>query len=235
MTTYYLVGGAVRDELMGVRSKDNDFAVEAESYDAMREDLVRQNLHIWQERPEFFTIRGKHPRFGDADFTLCRKEGFYSDNRHPDSVEVGTIHDDLARRDFTVNAIAKVMNTSEVWDTPIYIDPYSGRKDIEEKILRVVGSTDRFIEDPLRILRAVRFHIVRGFDFSWEVSWALQQLEFAALLSKLPAERIYEEMRKCYEHDSRATQLFMRKYPWIDAALFGNEGAIDLTPRIKEK
>src|SRR6187431_1537064 len=107
MINYYLVGGYVRDEILGVQSKDIDFAVEAKSYDAMKEDILRRGMTIFQERPQFFAIRARHPQMGGVDFTLCRKDGFYSDYRHPDDVRIGDIYDDLARRDFTVNAIAR--------------------------------------------------------------------------------------------------------------------------------
>src|SRR5689334_19330699 len=96
----YKVGGYVRDQVLGLKSKDIDYAVEAESYDAMKNHLIEKGAKIYLEQPQYFTIRGKL-NDEDADFVLCRKEGKYSDGRRPDTVEIGTIYDDLARRDFT--------------------------------------------------------------------------------------------------------------------------------------
>ena len=124
MIKLYLVGGTIRDKLMGLpHSNDLDFAVEAKSFAEMKEYLVENyGLHPWLEREQFGTIRGNvdknklaafHLYLPDtnngrinADFTLCRKDGFYSDSRHPDSIEPATIYGDLARRDFTINALA---------------------------------------------------------------------------------------------------------------------------------
>lgn len=120
------VGGAVRDRLRGQESKDIDYAVQAPSYDAMVQWVLAQGGTIFMDgkgRPvgaDHFTARGKLPGGQAVDFVLCRKDGAYSDGRHPDTVEVGTLYDDLARRDFTVNAIAYDEQTGE------YIDPSMG-------------------------------------------------------------------------------------------------------------
>ena len=91
MVKVFRVGGAVRDQFLNRPNKDVDFAVEAESYEAMKEYIVANGGKIYLETPEFFTIRGKIPNPGDADFVLCRKDGQYSDGRRPDSVSHGTI------------------------------------------------------------------------------------------------------------------------------------------------
>src|SRR4051812_40257540 len=184
---YYMVGGYVRDEILGVKSKDIDFAVEASSYEEMRDDILDKGLIIFQERPQYFSIRASHPIHGGVDFTLCRKDGFYSDSRRPDSVETGSIYDDLARRDFTVNAIA-------MREDGTYIDPHNGIQDINSMLLRCVGNTDdRFSEDPLRLLRAVRFHIVRGFTLDDEIDYVLYHSNYIDILKKVTLERVYEE------------------------------------------
>src|SRR5688572_2507881 len=100
------VGGAVRDKLLGLRPKDIDFAVEAPSFKAMHEFVSSTCSTIFLIKPEFLTIRAHHATMGAVDFVLCRKDGAYSDGRRPDTVEPGTIFDDLARRDFTINAMA---------------------------------------------------------------------------------------------------------------------------------
>src|SRR4051812_9903063 len=102
----YLVGGAVRDKIMNITPKDLDYSIECESFDAMRQYIIDRGGTIFLETPQYFTIRAKVPELGAADFVLCRRDGMYKDNRRPETVEVGTIFDDLARRDFTMNAIA---------------------------------------------------------------------------------------------------------------------------------
>ncbi len=77
----FLVGGAVRDEIMGRQPNDQDFAVEAESFEAMKQDIIAQGGKIFQEKPEFFTIRANMPGIKGADFVLCRKDGPSSDGR----------------------------------------------------------------------------------------------------------------------------------------------------------
>ena len=103
---FFYVGGCVRDSLLGQKAKDIDIVCLAPSYRDMRDYLLNCGCQIFVEKPEFFTIRAKHPTLGYADFSLCRKDGFYSDGRRPDNVEIGTLFDDLSRRDATINAIA---------------------------------------------------------------------------------------------------------------------------------
>lgn len=232
MVKYYKVGGCVRDEFLGVKSKDIDYAVEANSYEEMKVDLLLKGTIIWQERPEFFAIRGKHPEFGNVDFTLCRKEGFYSDGRHPDSVEIGTIYDDLARRDFTVNAMA-VLVSDDPHQKNELIDPHGGLGDLNDNILRCVGDPyDRFSEDSVRILRAMRFHIVRGF----KVDHLIESIGFSNLtvingLRNTSVERIYDEVKKCYEYNTWETILFLRQYEFLEYTIFSTMG-LGLTPRL---
>ena len=128
----YKVGGFVRDQILGVKSKDVDYAVEASSFYDMERCIFEMGGEIFLSTPQFFTIRAKLN--GEvADFVLCRKESQYSDGRHPDKVEVGTIYDDLARRDFTMNAIA-------LCEDGTYIDPHNGIYDIVRCLIRWVGS-----------------------------------------------------------------------------------------------
>ena len=224
---YYIVSGFVRDELLGIKSKDIDFAVEAESYEAMKEDILSNGNIIFQERPEYFSIRARHPEYGGVDYTLCRKDGFYSDNRRPDSVEMGTIFDDLARRDFTVNAIAKQSGGA-------YIDPHNGRADLQDKLLRCVGiAQERFEEDPLRLLRAVRFHIVKGFQLDYAIDRELRGHGGGTLdkLVTLPIERVYEELYKCYVYDTWATMRFFNNHSQL-ANVIHLEMGLGLLPRI---
>ncbi len=124
-----------------------------------------------------------------VEITTYRIESGYSDNRHPDSVEfTDKIEDDLSRRDFTVNAIAYSPFAGTV-------DPFGGQEDIEAKIIKCVGNPDtRFNEDALRILRALRFSSVLGFEI--EEKPAASMLRNRALLANISAERIFVEFSK---------------------------------------
>lgn len=193
MIKYYMVGGAVRDKILGVESKDIDYSVEAPSFEIMREELLARGMKIYPTKEEYMTIRGKLNGI-DADFVLCRKDGFYSDGRRPDTVEMGTIMDDLARRDFTMNAIAIDGETGE------YIDPFDGRKDIKDKLIRCVGSVDRLKEDSLRMIRALRFKITKGFNLHFEIEDCIR--DNYKLLENVSKERIFEEMNRMFEANS---------------------------------
>lgn len=217
----YAVGGCLRDVYMGIpeeQVKDWDFAVEMvgsyrsarDAFDLMVSDLEGEGFVVFVKNPEFFTIRAHFPRghkqFGKktADFVMCRKDGYSSDNRRPDSVEKGNIYDDLARRDFTCNAIARDMRTGEV------IDPYNGRQDIDKKLLRFVGDPmDRIKEDGLRALRGLRFSITKGFSLTPTAAFAVCSEETAELLSRQEPQRIWEELTKMFRSDSMATMLLL--------------------------
>lgn len=223
----YRVGGFVRDELLGVRSKDLDFAVEAPSYEAMVE-YVRERGEIYLESPQFWTVRahikGKLP----ADFVLCRKDGQYSDGRRPDSVSVGTLHDDLSRRDFTMNAIAVDEVSGE------YIDPFNGRIDLSNRLIRCVGNAyDRFFEDSLRLLRAIRFKIVKGFKLHEDIVECLNTVALAERLSAVSDERKREELHKCLAHNTPATLAILGEHSLISEAVFGSK-KLWLMPTMKD-
>jgi tRNA nucleotidyltransferase (CCA-adding enzyme) len=213
--TYYKVGGCVRDRILGVRSKDIDYAVEAASYEDMRDDVLRRGATIFVEHPEYQTIRAKMDG-EDADFVLCRKDGEYSDGRRPDSVTIGTIDDDLARRDFTMNAIAQRE------DGTLY-DPFGGQRAIALKLIECVGDTyDRFNEDALRILRAIRFHITKEFSMSHEIQAAMYDYNLLDKLVDVAAERVREEVNKCLTYSTPHTLDLFNEYKGLSAVVFGH-------------
>jgi tRNA nucleotidyltransferase/poly(A) polymerase len=200
------VGGAVRDKFLGVNSKDVDFvAVPTQKFDtaddafnALVAHLKETGFKVFLETPQFFTVRVQvpdgHPlkeRTNVADFVLARKDGPSSDGRRPDFVVPGTLMDDLQRRDFTVNAMA-------ILDGEL-IDPFGGKQDLENDLLRFVGNpTDRIAEDGLRVMRALRFHITKGFDIDAD-TWDAVNSDFGAeMLMKVSVERIYDELEKMF-------------------------------------
>lgn len=224
---YYRVGGWVRDKIIGVKSKDIDYAVEAPSLDAMRDDILARGGKIHVEHPQFFTIRGKMGA-DDADYVLCRKEGEYSDGRRPDSVEIGTIDDDLSRRDFTMNAIAMRENGT-------YYDPHNGIQDASIGLIRCVGDTHaRFNEDALRMLRAVRFSITRRFTMSSEIRSALNNPHLLAKLSAISLERVRDELNKCFAHNTLDTLACLDNFTALRNVLF-SQAKISLEVSLKDR
>lgn len=182
--TCYAVGGSVRDLILGRKSEESrkfDFATKAtpEEIQKLFPDSFYNNA--------FGTVGVK---FGKEiyEVTTYRTEGKYSDMRHPDEVFwAKTIEEDLARREFTMNAIAT--------DGTKIIDPYDGQKDIAQKIIRAVGDpSDRFGEDALRMMRAVRFSVQLGFVIEEKTFEGIKKN--APLITRVSNERIRDELIK---------------------------------------
>ena len=179
----YLVGGCVRDSLMGITPHDYDLCTAA---------LPEQTSAVFRHIPQDFTGI-KHGTVKllapgeEIEITTFRREGDYRDNRHPDWVAfVPDIREDLARRDFTVNAIAYSPSRG-------YVDPFGGRADLQSGILRCVGEPERrFREDALRILRGMRF--AARFGFLPEPATLDAMIGLAPLTDALARERVYQEL-----------------------------------------
>lgn len=183
----YVVGGCVRDSLLGVEPKDWDICTSATPSE-MKHHFNRLGIQTIDTGLKHGTITVK---LGDSELyevTTFRADGDYSDNRHPDSVEfVDSIYKDLARRDFTINAMA--------YNSAGLIDPYYGRQDLVDGVIRCVGNPDdRFNEDALRILRAMRFASVYGFAIEENTSESIHRNK--ELLENISAERIQSELCK---------------------------------------
>ena len=180
----YLVGGCVREMLRGKAPSDYDMTSDAPPQEVLR--LFGERAHpTGLQHGTVTVVSGGLP----IELTTMRRDGAYKDSRHPDSVTFGTsIEEDLARRDFTVNAIALSPNGT-------LVDPYGGQKDLNAKILRCVGEPKRrFEEDALRILRLVRFCSVLGFSAEGETARAAR--EARGSLAHIAHERVYAEMNK---------------------------------------
>jgi len=209
------VGGCVRDDLMGIPTKDIDFAVIAPSFQAMRSHLVAEGFVLHVEHPEFVTIRAGVPkghvlreRTRDADFVLARKDSAGSDGRRPDFVEPGTLADDLARRDFTVNAMARDPLTGDL------IDPHGGQDDLRNGVLRFVGNpSERIAEDGLRVLRGLRFCITKGLEPTVDTWDALCSRDAARMLGLVSAERVRDEVERMMVHNTLGTLDLMADIP----------------------
>lgn len=211
MIELFKVGGCVRDEIMGITPHDIDYAVVgADHFEDMEHWLQDKGATIWLSKPEFGTIRA-NLKGVNADFVLTRRDGHYSDGRHPDDVQIGSLYDDLSRRDLTVNAIAQRVKDG------VIIDPFKGREDIDAKILRAVGDpVDRINEDALRALRAIRFSITKGFRIEPDLDWAIRTQRTAhAIATTVSADRVREELDKMFRFDQRKSFDAMFKYASI--------------------
>ncbi len=207
----YVVGGSVRDLLMGKETKGWDFTTNAtpEQILSLFPDSFYDNcfgtvgvkIYEDQEKTHIKDI---------FEITTFRSERGYTDNRHPDIIHWGThIEDDLARRDFTINAIA--------YNGATFIDPYGGRKDIEKKVIRAVGNPiDRFSEDALRIMRAVRIATQLGFFIEEHTLEAIRSS--VHLLQNISAERIRDELMK----------ILASNYPADGTLLLKNTGILQI-------
>ena len=180
----YLVGGCVREMLRGKAPSDYDMTSDAPPQEVLR--LFSESAHpTGLQHGTVTVVSGGLP----IELTTMRRDGAYKDNRHPDSVTFGTsIEEDLARRDFTVNAIALSPNGT-------LVDPFGGQADLKAGVLRCVGEPKRrFEEDALRILRLVRFCSVLGFSAEDETARAAR--EARGSLAHIAHERVYAELNK---------------------------------------
>jgi len=186
----YLVGGCVRDLLREVEPQDWDVATNAKPA-----EIERIFPKCFADN-KFGTVTvltaSKDPKLKEVEITPFRTEEKYTDKRHPDKVEwAKTIEEDLARRDFTINALAAGLEGSELK----IVDLFNGQKDLEKRIIRAVGNPeDRFSEDALRILRAVRFATVLDFKIEEKTSRAIKKN--SPWLQAISKERIRDELLK---------------------------------------
>lgn len=188
----YLVGGCVRDIFLGRKPRDWDITTNAKPNDiqALFPKTVYENtfgtVAVINEQTEDLTLK-------NIEITPYRTETGYSDRRHPNEVTFSTkIEDDLKRRDFTINAIAINLSNGAIKDT---IDLYDGLKDIQDKTIRTVGeATDRFNEDALRMIRAIRLAVELGFTCNSETLKAIQSHN--SLIKEVSLERVRDEFTK---------------------------------------
>ncbi len=202
--TAFVVGGCVRDHLMGIPPHDFDMTTSA-TPEEMKQVFSDMRVIETGIRHGTLTVLSQGE---PVEVTTYRIDGGYRDHRHPDSVTyTDDLREDLRRRDFTINAIAYSPALG-------YQDPFSGMADLEAGLLRAVGDPDaRFEEDALRILRAIRFSSVLGFPPEEETEAALYRKK--DLLSHVSPERIREEMTKLLLGDH--VESVLSRYPAIIA------------------
>ncbi len=188
----YFVGGCVRDTLLGRSPKDIDIASSAKP-----EDIARIFSTSTFAGKSFGVSRVRHEDY-EFEVATFRSDGEYSDGRRPDSVTYATLEEDVMRRDFTMNALMMHPITGEI------IDLVGGKTDIAAKIVRTVGDPlERFKEDKLRMLRAVRFATTLGFQISPGTADAI--IKMSDQISFVSKERITQELFKAIGHNVAIT------------------------------
>ena len=217
MAKIFKVGGCIRDKFLGIDSKDIDFTFVCEEsqtvdqgWSEMRSWMLERGFEIFLETPDCFTIRAKFPKDHQfsglvADFVMARKEVGYMEGTRRPILELGTLEDDLLRRDFTLNALAEDVDGN-------IIDLFGGIEDLKMGILRTpMDARITLMDDPLRILRALRFTITKDFSMSDDIWEAMKQ---EGILKKLEltvsGQRIREEIDKMMRFNTtRSFRLLM--------------------------
>ena len=208
--TLALVGGPVRDAILGRLGNDLDFTTNAKP-DETKSIIKKGADSLWETGREFGTIAAQ---FGDVtvEITTYRSEKYETQSRNPEVNFGDNIEGDLLRRDFTVNAMALELTTTP----PTFIDIFDGVNDLARKVLRTPGTPENsFSDDPLRMMRAARFAAQLGFDVDPTILVAIK--EMAARIEIISAERVRDEFVK----------LIMSENPRTGIALLVETGLAD--------
>ena len=244
MPQIYEVGGCVRDEIIGVHTNDIDFTFVLDNTDQtvdegwaqMLSHLKTEGFKIFLETKDCFTVRAKFPKGHVneglvADFVMARKEVGYIDGTRQPILELGTLEDDLTRRDFTLNALAKDLDGN-------IIDLFDGQTHLSQKVLITpLEPIKTFMDDPLRMIRALRFSITKGFDIHPTVWNAIFTPGLIDKLSEVVSqERIQGEVMKMMKHNTvktlRLLSVIDKKDSRLIEIMFG--GDIWLLPSTKK-
>ncbi|MDR0964570.1 MAG: CCA tRNA nucleotidyltransferase [Clostridium sp.] len=214
----YVVGGCVRDSLLGREPKDWDVTTQATP--PIVKELFRRTVDTGIKHGTVTVLKGDE----SFEVTTYRIDGTYMDARHPSEVTfTPSLHEDLKRRDFTINAMAYEESAG-------LIDPFNGSADLEQRILRCVGNPlERFQEDALRMLRAIRFCAQLNFEMEPRTKEAI--LSLAPLIQKISQERLRDEIQKILlsPHPEFIGQLYELG---LSAYIFPEWDAVMETPQI---
>jgi tRNA nucleotidyltransferase/poly(A) polymerase len=244
MFKFYEVGGKVRDEILEIESKDVDYvAVPGEDllkdvnsahsmFNILEGYLKEEGFEIFLVTSDCFTIRAKFPQghkySGVADFVMARKEIGYIPGTRTPLVVPGTLYDDLERRDFTLNALAKD-------DDGNIIDYFGGLEHLRKGYLKTpIDCKITFDDDPLRILRAIRFCITKGFFISPYMDGVMQDYDYETKMPVVSVERIREELYKCFKYDTIKTLKTLHEFPALRNYIF-KENILWLKPTLETK
>ncbi len=207
----YRFGGSIRSYFLGQEANDLDLVVIVDKYSLLKDYICSQGYEILKEKQNHY-IRARKDKVV-VDFS-------YTDN----------IISFLSTRDFTANAISINVYTGEI------IDPYDGRRDIENKILRPVGDVnERMEEDPLRIIRAIRFISQLGFRPSYNLKLYLRSPEASEQIKRVELERIRQELERAFRYDTSKTleSLYINCHRGVADYIFGT--GLWLLPTTKDK
>jgi tRNA nucleotidyltransferase/poly(A) polymerase len=214
MPEIFEVGGCIRDSILGISSKDIDFTFVLDDkdhsvevgFEFMTNWLEDKGFKIFLSTPEMFTICAKFPKGHVneglvADFVMARKETGRIEGTRRQTLSLGSLEDDLRRRDFTMNAIARSIDGD-------LIDPFDGMTAIALKEIDTpLDPMITFMDDPLRMIRALRFSITKDFTISERI-WRVIENEsnlVDRLKETVSSERIREELNKMFTHDTLKT------------------------------
>ncbi len=213
MPDLFEVGGKVRDELLGFKNNDIDYSfvlnadeVENQSIDQAFEfmgDWMRSaGFQIFLSKPDSVTIRAKFANSKEtADFVLAKRE------LAPGTIAPGNLADDLVRRDFTVNAMARSQSGE-------LIDLFNGQRDLADRLIRTpIDPMKTLADDPLRAIRAVRFSVKLGFHLAPDLVEALHDPGLPELMSQVSTDRIRDELAKSMKIDTWGTLNLLHQLP----------------------
>jgi poly(A) polymerase len=228
MRTYkeYLVGGAVRDEILGLSNKDLDYVFvfdnlnDNQTADECFEDMykvIQERGEIFLSTPSCYTIRYKDRETKEVkDVVMARKEIGYIEGTRTPIVKPGTLYDDLERRDATLNALAKDENGD-------IIDYFNGLTHLKYGILRTpLDPIKTFDDDPLRIIRFIRFSITKGFTVPDDIQSVIDGYNYEDKMGVVSTERIREELLKCFKYDTLKTLEILDNIPRLKRYIFKN-------------
>lgn len=218
-----LVGGSVRDAILGRLGNDLDFTTNAPP-EVTKKILSGWAENIWDTGIAFGTVAGKRGET-TVEVTTYRSESYDSDSRKPEVKYGESLEGDLSRRDFTVNAMALEL-TQLIQGAPIFVDPFNGLEDLANRLLRTPGrAEDSFSDDPLRMMRAARFAAQLNFFVADDVMTAMKDM--AGRISIISAERVRDEFSK----------LLLSKNPRIGITMLVESGLADIVlpeiPKLK--
>lgn len=219
----YLVGGPIRDLLLGRQSIDLDLTVEGDA-SALASELARRLDGRVRSFPQFLTYKVTTPAFPEIDIATARKERYRKPGALP-AVSAGRLKDDLIRRDFSINAIALDLRRGAMHD------PADGVRDLEARLVRVLHERS-FIDDPTRIFRAIRLAVRLGFTIEAHTAALMDAAIEADALSTVSKERIWRELFLAMDEEEAPPILAEMSRRGALLNLFGRRGNGELEGRI---
>ncbi|MCK5761565.1 MAG: CCA tRNA nucleotidyltransferase [Candidatus Izimaplasma sp.] len=218
----YFVGGYVRDRLLEINSGDIDITT-----NATPEEVITLFDNVKETGKKYGSVTVIDGKF-KYEVTTFRSDGIYTDNRHPENVEYSNnILDDLARRDFTINAI--IMDSNE-----LISDYYESKKDLDNKLIRTINDPlKRFSEDSLRMLRAFRFVSKLGFDIEEKTLEAITELKY--LIKNISIERVMVELDKTFRGPYRNKALKYMIDSEVDQELYGLSKGLSYVSNVSQE